>query len=164
MPSAVAPYRSAAWMAKLPQPQPRRLPLVDQTDYRVEIVNREQSGDIRPGQAELAGGPQQSRQRARRAEREGGTALGGRRDPAAVPEGEIEGSLGKEPLNLVPEPSGAREGHLKSGAFPSHKHHRSGVGWQARCYGCSDTPKQPSRRERAGARGRANAPPRTQHG
>jgi hypothetical protein len=67
-----------------------RLPLVDDGERRVEIVDRQRAVDVGASEAELSGSAQQVCERRRLAHEEGRAVGLGRRDRSAVPEAHMK--------------------------------------------------------------------------
>ena len=72
-----------------------RLPVVEQADHGVEVVDVERARDVGAAEAELAGRAQDVRERLRRAGGEGGSVGPGRGDLGAVPQRDGEGPVGE---------------------------------------------------------------------
>ena len=86
----------------------RRPPVVEQADDGVEVVDVERAGDVRTPEPELAGCAQEVRERLRRAGGEGRPVRPRRRNFAAVPQGDGEGSLGERVGERGTEGGGVR--------------------------------------------------------
>ena len=84
-----------------------RLPLVDDDEGRVEVVDGERSLDVGATDPEGPRSAQEVRQRPGTAHQEGGRARSRRRDFAAIPEADVEGALREHPREFVTE-RGAR--------------------------------------------------------